>query len=110
MRGGPAGAQLDTADRQHFLAPDLDALSEQVFGERLPLSDMHHWMLGRPAARPTHVERDEHGRLTRLVEADWIVEYATYESALTEALPELVRLVRGELELRVKIDQWSLGP
>lgn len=110
LRGHPAGAQLDTADRQRFVAPDLDSLSEQVFGERLPLGALHHWMLGRPAAGPTRVERDAHGRLTQLVEADWYVEYPAYESARAEALPTLVKLVRGNLEVRVKIDQWSLEP
>lgn len=108
LHGSASGAQLDTADRQRYLAPDLDALSEQVFGERLPLGNMHHWVLGRPAALPTGVERDQHGRLARLIEADWYVEYIAYESPLAEALPTLIRLVRGNVEVRLKIDRWDL--
>lgn len=110
LRGSPAGAELTTADRQTLSAPDLETLGEQVFGARLPLLGMPDWVLGRSGGGAVRSESDAAGRLTRLFENGWDVQYPAYESDAAGALPALVRLRRGEIEVRLKIDQWSLEP
>jgi outer membrane lipoprotein LolB len=110
LRGGPEGAQLTTADRRHYSASSLDDLAESVFGARLPLSGLADWILGRPGPAVVQAERDEQGRLLRLEEDGWRVEYARYETAGAQALPELLQLKRGEIEVRIRIDRWSLQP
>lgn len=79
------GARLRLADRREFSAADADTLAEQVFGFRLPLSASPRWLLGEGAEiapwRVTVVER----------EGEW---------------PRIVELVRDDIQVRLKIDEW----
>jgi len=43
-----------------------------------------------------------------LSEQGWSIEYLHYESDAPDALPELLQARRGDVEVRLKIDGWSL--
>ncbi len=55
LRLDAAGATLRAADGQTWQAPSAEALTEQVFGWRVPVADLPAWLAGR-VAEPT--ERD----------------------------------------------------
>ena len=99
-----AGARLRTADRREATAPDWNALGEKVFGIRLPLDELPHWMTGAvPGA-----ELDASSRPLRAEVQGWHIEFAEYESARPDALPTLIRIERGDIAIKVKVDQWQL--
>ena len=105
----PTRSSLRTADGQTRESPDPDALMEEVTGQRLPVRQLPDWLLGRAVA-PAQLEKDEFGRPTRLAEAGWQIDYA-YADAAPDALPELVTLRRnGEIELRLRIEEWRSVP
>jgi len=85
-----AGARLLLADQRYYEAPDWGALSEQVFGFRLPLEASVRWLLGELANtegwRITVVERENHA---------------------PHALPTIIELERDDIFVRLKIDEWS---
>ncbi len=108
LRRDAEGAWLDTADDRSFRAADVESLSAQVFGHRLPLAAMPRWVLGARADGGVVQARDTLGRAKLIVERDWRVEYAQYESDAAEALPQLLRISRGQLEVRLRIDRWEL--
>ncbi|MEW5889292.1 MAG: lipoprotein insertase outer membrane protein LolB [Pseudomonadota bacterium] len=110
LAAGNGSAVLETANRRRFEAASLEELSEQVFGFRLPVTALPHWIVGRAAGPGAAVERDAQGRLVRLSEQEWAVELAAYESDSPDALPSLVQLARDDVRVRLKIDQWSLSP
>jgi outer membrane lipoprotein LolB len=83
------GARLTTSDRQSLAAADWESLAERAFGARLPLSEMPRWVVG--AAPAPSVD-------------GWRIDYLEYESGL----PVLMELRRGDIELRLKVDAWSL--
>lgn len=85
------GARLTTADRQEYRATDWESLSGQVFGFELPLSGLPRWITG-------HVAGGLDG---------WQVDYLEYQSADADALPTLIELRRGDIELRLKVDEWQ---
>lgn len=105
-----SGARLETADRQSYAAPDLDALSEQAFGARLPLVKLPYWAIGKVAAAAADLVLDEQGRVRRFAEQGWQVAYLAYESEAPAALPTLIQVRRDDLELRLKVDEWNLEP
>lgn len=115
LTAGGGTALLETADNKRFMAADMDGLSEQVFGTRLPVSGLARWVLGRTAFGGA-ARLDESGRLAGLSEAGWVIEYLRYESESRHALPELLLARReggGEsegrgVEVRLKIDNWNL--
>ena len=104
------GAQLETADQKRYAAADLDSLSEQVFGVRLPITAIPRWVVGRGAPSPGARELDARGRLTRFVEQGWEVEFVAYENETANALPNLLRLEQNDVQVRLKIDAWSVNP
>lgn len=85
------GARLTMADRRRFEAPDWEALSAQVFGAPLPLAGLPRWLLGE----------------TLPPDAGWHFEILDRESASPDALPILIEMKREDIELRLKIDEWS---
>jgi len=86
-----SGARLVTADRQVTEAADWQDLATQVFGERLPLAGLPAWLAGRPPEAA----------------AGWRVDYLDYGDAAPDALPTLIELHRGDLVIRIRVDQWS---
>lgn len=108
LTSGGGTALLETADLKRYEAADLDGLSEQVFGTRLPVSGLGRWVLGRSASGGA-VRLDDAGRLAGLAEQGWTIEYLRYESEARDALPELLQARREDVEVRLKIDTWIIG-
>lgn len=107
--GDASGARLETADKQRYTASDVEVLSERVFGTRLPLRDLPAWVVGQPSAAATRIERDSVQRPQRLFEQGWQIDYLDYESARGDALPTLLHMQSGDIEVRLKIDAWTLA-
>jgi len=107
LSANSTGARLITTDHMEVTAPDLDALSGKVFGAALPVSGMARWVLGR-ASNGGLATVDAQGRLTGLTEQGWTIEYQRYESNASDALPLMLRAVREDVEVRFRIDSWSL--
>ena len=106
---GPAGARLRTADGRTREASDPDTLLEEVTGQRLPVRRLPQWLLGQ-GGEAGRLTRDGEGRTLRLEEAGWQVDYS-YGDGAPEAPPSAVVLSRpGEIELRLRIDDWRTLP
>jgi outer membrane lipoprotein LolB len=84
------GARLVTANHREFTAADWEGLTEQVFGTALPLNDLPKWLSG-------HAPVSSSG---------WRVDYLEYQSDAADALPTLIEVKRGDIELRLKVSEW----
>lgn len=104
----PEGAQLDSAGRAPIFASSVEDLSERIFGSPLPLRGMPDWVLGRATGQPVSAERDSAGRFVYLAEAGWIVRFLEYESSDAAALPRAMDFERGDLRVRLRIDDWRI--
>lgn len=103
--------RVQTQDGQSWTAPDPDDLLEQTLGVRLPVNGLRYWVRGLPAPGPTPVlQTDTHGRLTRLEQNGWVIEYLIYAptSILNLDLPERVIAQHRDLSVKLVIDQWTL--
>lgn len=108
LSSSPDGAQLNTAEHAPIIAPSAEELSEKIFGSPLPLHGMPDWVLGRAAGQPVSVERDSVGRFEYLAEAGWVVRYLEYESGDATALPSAMDFERGDLRVRLRVDEWRI--
>jgi outer membrane lipoprotein LolB len=105
----PGHATLRTANGETRESDNPDSLLEEVTGQRLPVSRLPDWLLGR-STDPTKIQRDFLGRPQQLLDAGWQVDY-TYDNAAAEALPSVLKLNRnGEIELRLRIEEWKDAP
>lgn len=85
------GARLKMADGKEYLATDWEDLASRLFGSRLPLDQLPAWVVGRPPAPSS----------------PWRVHYLDYRSPAADALPTLLEVGSGEIEVRLKIDEWG---
>jgi outer membrane lipoprotein LolB len=100
-----AGARLTTSDGQTRSAPDAASLLRGLLGVDLPLVALHDWLFARPAAGVPYSEtRDASGRLERLLQAGWTVEY---RYAPAQLLPMRVFLSDPDRDVRLVIESWS---
>jgi len=90
ITGMPNNVQLNTSKGQSFVANDPEELMQKLFGYSLPIDGLQYWLLGMPDPEQTHAALvlDEQGRLMRLNQAGWLVDYKRYHES-TPALPAL---------------------
>jgi outer membrane lipoprotein LolB len=102
-------SRLRTADGKESESSDPDALIEDLTGLRLPVARLPGWLTGR-AAGDARLEADPFGRPARLNEAGWQVDYF-YDDNRPDALPARLHISRpGEIELKLRIEEWRALP
>ena len=100
---------LTASDQKVYRASEVETLTEQLLGWRLPLAGLPDWVRGRAAVgAPAQTRLDGSQRLAELRQSGWLVEYLEYKSE--NGLPALLRLTRQEVEIRLVIDQWQAAP
>lgn len=112
--------EITTREQQAQRAVDPQALTEKMLGWRLPLEGLPDWVRGRPAPDlPARFERDAQGRLAWIEQQGWRIDYQQYRDAMADtvqgssvapaaALPLRLQLQRGDLQIRLLIEQWSV--
>lgn len=108
IASGAEGATLRTRDDKFYRASDAEQLARDVTGWRIPVSGLVFWVRGM--ARPggtAHEKRDRQGRLLRLEQEEWQIEYADYFDPPDASLPRHIVLRRPEFELKLVIDSWE---
>jgi outer membrane lipoprotein LolB len=81
---------LTTAEPREYRAADVEALTEQVLGFRVPLEGLAQWVRGRPAP-----ELESRG---------WQVEYQERDA---QGRPKRLRVTYPGVELRLAISEWK---
>ena len=78
-------------------------------GWRVPISHLQFWVVGRP--HPTDVsekvEFDEYGRIKRLQQSDWRVDYRRYRHYQNLELPGKIFIENHRLSVKLVIDNWQ---
>lgn len=107
---GPDGVTLETAEGQGYRGRDVESLTEEVLGWRLPARGLPYWVVGRPAPDgPVEGEMDEHLQLRTLRQDGWRIDYLDYRLVQGEMRPSKLELALGDrLKLRLVIDSWVL--
>ena len=105
----PEISRLRTADGMTRESSDPDTLIADVTGQQLPIGRMPAWLLGRSGGK-ARIDSDHLGRPLRLIEDGWQVDYS-FEDDSPNALPSRLTLTRqGEIELRLRIEEWKDAP
>ena len=105
------GVTLTRNDGKVLQATDAETLVQQQLGWRLPLGGLPDWALGRPTRRLVNeVEWDGIGRITRLKQDHWEIEYLEYMESAGYRLPRKINLHSDRLSLRLVIERWGELP
>lgn len=101
------GVALEVPGQAVRHAPDADSLTREVLGYPLPVAGLAWWMQARPdPARAYEATHDASGRLARLRQDGWVIDYPQYTSD-APARPRKLVVTREGLEIRLVADRWE---
>ncbi len=130
----PLGSQIATIDASDdgvilitegktFKADDTETLTQQTLGWRLPMLGLPDWVLGRPSPNNLYStsEWDSLGRLTKLSQDGWNIEYSDYVSTSGFQLPRKITLrsidgfrpapserIPPKIVLKLVVERWDV--
>ncbi|MFH1605563.1 MAG: lipoprotein insertase outer membrane protein LolB [Pseudomonadota bacterium] len=97
---------LTTSEQKVYRAKDVETLTEQVLGWRLPFAGLPDWVRGRAVADvPSQSRLDGLQRLSELRQSGWLIEYLEYKGE--SGRPARLRLSRENVEIRLVVDEWG---
>ena len=110
LEGKPGQVEMRTSDGHMMVAADAESLLYQQLGWQFPLGKLRYWVRGIPAPTSHNMPVlafDEAGRLSRLRQADWRIDYPAYQQTEGQVLPRKVYLENTELSVRLVVDRWE---
>lgn len=103
-------AQSVLSDGKEVIAQTPEALSQELLGVEVPIRRFSQWIQATPDNNAQILERDNQGRPIRMSDAGWVINYATYTDEQAQARPKSLQAQRGEVSLKLLIDQWNVPP
>lgn len=108
----PTGATLTGTDQTTYHAGSVESLTQRALGWELPLARLQHWVRGLPAPGLEVVssERDDKGRVVKLTQDGWQVNYVYNTAPELDSEPRRLELTNGTTQIRMVIDSWRREP
>ena len=110
LEGSPGQVEMRTADNEVYRARTPDELLYSRVGWRVPLDGLRYWLLGRaqPGREVTAIELDVGGRLQRLEQDGWQIEYQSYREFDGVELPTKLTLRNPRVSAKLVVRSWLL--
>ncbi len=109
LSGRPGAVTLTDSTGKQFTASSPENLLADVWGFRLPVSNLNYWMRGQPvpgiAAQPQY---DTYGRLNTLRQQGWQVQYLGYTQAKGVELPSRINITSADMKVKVIVYSWEI--
>ena len=110
LHGDQYGVVLDDGEHRPRYADNADSLLYENTGLKIPVDGMRFWVRGLPAPQMREDSLDLlAGRIKQLRQGGWQLQFRRYQQVNTTTLPQKLFMQRGDLEVRLVIDQWQLG-
>lgn len=115
LTGGQGVATMDGLEGGPRSGPDADALLREATRWDIPVAALGCWIRGARAdadrfgTATLAFNAGADGRLARLVQDGWTIDYTAWQpaTAIAPALPQRLVATRGEARVRVIVDAWS---
>jgi outer membrane lipoprotein LolB len=110
IEGNPGGVEIKTSEGKVMTATDPDRLIETALGVRIPVNGLMYWVRGLPAPNPrAELAGDPEGRLTRLEQSGWLIQYPRYAREAALDMPAQIWARKDDLRIKLIIEQWNLS-
>ncbi|MGC3963209.1 MAG: lipoprotein insertase outer membrane protein LolB [Rhodocyclaceae bacterium] len=101
------GARWTTSDGERYEARSPDMLISRLTDAPVPIDALALWVTGR--VRPdAAVQRDNLGRIVQASDGGWLLSIQSYENEMPNAMPSVLEVRRGTLQIRLAIEVWQL--
>lgn len=102
------GVELTTNDGKVYTAKDAETLTLETLGWSLPMQGLEDWVLGRPSHKlPEMIEWDRQGKVVKMLQNGWKIEYPEYMTVGNFNLPRKIWLTHPKLSLKMVVEQWE---
>ncbi len=105
------GETLLDVDGKRYQHHDAQQLLNEVTGWSIPVDALPLWITGQVSPVDELLTSDEQQRPKRLVtpkySPTWQVEFKSWQQQSGATIPRLLQLQRGELRLKLQINQWQ---
>ena len=106
-------ARIDGLDGGPRTGTDAAALLRETTGWVIPVASLGGWVRGVRAKEPAPsvVQYDAAGRLSRLEQDGWAIDYRWPEGAAAgSGLPVRIDAAKGEAKVKLLVDKWASSP
>lgn len=111
LHGDQSGVVLDDGKHRPQYADDAESLLYEHTGLKIPVAGMLFWVRGIPDPQMSSGSLDLlAGKLKQLQQGGWQLQFRHYQQVNDTVLPQKLFMQRDDLEVRLVIDQWQLGP
>jgi outer membrane lipoprotein LolB len=94
---------------QLSISHDPERLLRSRLGFSVPLTALRFWLMGLHEPGSSYsLELNDDGRLKRLRQHQWVVEYGKYSFVDGYQLPGKIKLTKDAVRLKIMVDQWRL--
>ena len=100
--------EIAQANGQTQVSDRPEKLLKEVLGVAVPLKALRYWIRGLPAPGGGEVEFSPDGRVLRLRQGKWQVEYRQYRSLKTHVLPVKLELIGPGVSVKLLVDLWEV--
>jgi outer membrane lipoprotein LolB len=114
LSGDATGATLEGLEGGPRAGADAAAILYEATGWNIPILALADWVRGArsDALGPTNVEFGADGRLSRIEQGGWTIDYRWPEAGIdgstgSPMLPSRLDARRGEAKVRLIIDHWG---
>ncbi|PTN12849.1 lipoprotein insertase outer membrane protein LolB [Nitrosomonas aestuarii] len=105
------GVHLVTSKQEVFHAHDVEDLTAEILGWRLPLSGLQYWIQGQHSPlSAASVDMDSEDRIVTIRQDGWQIFFTRYYTDLfgqSVIRPRIIELQFKELSIRMVIDNWT---
>jgi len=110
LDGNAETVTLTLDDGETVSAATPEQLLAESMGWLLPVSALRDWVRGVPYSKlPVDSKQlDAQGRLTKLEQAGWQIEFLRYMPFKGTSMPEKVFMKHPEMSIRLIVSDWSI--
>lgn len=104
------GVRLITSKLEAFYATDVESLTEEILGWRLPLSGLQYWVQGIPSpVTVAEKDLDNKDRVVAIRQDGWKIHYSSYTSVQINQtpLPRVLDLIYKNMRIKLVVDGWK---
>jgi outer membrane lipoprotein LolB len=101
---------LTTSEHKIYRATNVENLTKDVLGWRLPLLGLQYWVRGLNSPKTkSEMDRNTDGRIIGIRQDGWTITYTAYfpSQLIKTERPRVLVLKRSNLKIKLVIDNWE---
>lgn len=105
------GVRLITSKLEAFYAADVESLTQEILGWRMPINGLQYWIQGTHSpVTAAEKDLDNKNRIVAIRQDGWHIHYNSFTPVQINSipLPKVLNLVYQNLRIKLVVDDWKV--